>query len=171
VRPPPDPTPPCASPLCARLLAWWRGRKDGTSPPAQDEFDLASDLPQLMAVSFVIDVQPTGFRLVQIGSALIERVGRDSTGRVIDEALCGEHLGEALRPLSMVVRARQAVLVRGRPYAISSEHLSEALYVPLLDTARNAVSQVLGVVDFGPVAGLAEPSRSATSGTQIRVLD
>ena len=171
MRPRPDPTPPCASPLCARLLAWWRGRKDGTSPPAQDDVDLASELPQLVAVSFLIDVQPTGFRLARIGPSLIERAGRNSTGRVIDEVLCGEYLGEALRPLSMVVRARQAVLVRGRPYSISSEHVSEALYVPLLDSARNSVSQVLGVLDFGPVAGLAEMSRSATFGTQVRVLD
>jgi hypothetical protein len=49
--------------------------------------------------------------------------------------------------------------------------VSEALYVPLLDRTRNAVSQVLGVVDYGPLAGLGEAARSATFGTQLRVLD
>jgi hypothetical protein len=63
------------------------------------------------------------------------------------------------------------VLVRGRPYSVTSEHISEALYVPLLDATRNHVSQVLGVVDYGPVTALAEASRSATFGTQVRVLD
>jgi hypothetical protein len=171
VRPQPDPTPPCASPLCARLLAWWRGRKDGTSPPAQGEFDLASELPQLLPASFLIDVRPTGFRFAQIGASLVERSGRDATGRDIDEALYGDYLNEALRPLSMAVRARQAVLVRGRPYSVSSVHISEGLYVPLLDARRNRVAQVLGVVDYGPVPGLAENARSATFGVQMRVLD
>ncbi|GIL38733.1 hypothetical protein [Roseiterribacter gracilis] len=171
MRPPPDPTPPCASPLCARLLAWWRGRKDGTSPPAHGEFDLASELPQILPLSFLIDVQPTGFRIAQVGATLVERSGRDATGRAIDESLYGDYLAEALRPLSMAVRARQAVLVRGRPYSIGSEHISEALYVPLLDATRNRVAQVLGVVDYGPVVGLVEASRSATFGMQMRVLD
>jgi hypothetical protein len=102
---------------------------------------------------------------------LVDRSGRDATGCDIDEALYGDYLAEALRPLSMAVRARQAVLVRGRPYSIASEHISEALYVPLLDAARMRVSQVLGVVDYGPVAGLAEFARSATFGSQVRVLD
>lgn len=167
----PTPAPPCASPLCIRLLAWWRGRKDGTTLPAQGEFELASELPQLMPVCFLIDAEATGFRMRWIGPTLVQRSGRDATGRLIDEALYGDYLTEALRPLSMAVLARQAVLVRGRPYSIASEHVSEGLYVPLLDKARARVAQVLGVVDYGPLPGVDEFARSATFGTQMRVLD
>ncbi len=70
---------PCALPPIRHRLAparYARGcspggavARDGTALPAHGEFDLASELPQLLPVCFLIDVQATGFRIAQIGGA------------------------------------------------------------------------------------------------------
>jgi hypothetical protein len=162
----------CASPLCARLLVWWRHRKEGSEPPTAGAVDLAVELPQLLPFCFEIDVEPTGFRLRRVGPSAIAGIGPDSTGRTIDEYLYGEYLADTLRPLSMVVRSRRAVLERGHPWRNrKNEAAGEALYVPLLGHSNGPVSQLLVVNDYGPLPNSANVGGIAKGATLVRVLD
>lgn len=106
-------------PLLAEILAYWERKCAGRWAPRRADIDpteLPAHLPNLM----LIDVLEGGadFRFRLIGTAIVEDMGRDSTGRRMSE-LYRDHpaaLAQLADRLRQVVRERRPNVTRGGVY-------------------------------------------------------
>lgn len=96
-----------------QLLAYWCGKAPPNGLPSRADIDPV-DIPQLLPRLALIDVlrEPAGlhFRYRLAGTEIVERAGRDPTGKRFDELYSGDYLRQALSVYTEVVTS-------GRPYA------------------------------------------------------
>lgn len=104
------------SPMLQRLYGDWEARRRGRELPTRADFD-PCDLGYALGYLSLIDVyqNPLRFRFRLQGTAVVDRVGRDNTGKFIDEmtdlrhsAMATEHFSEVLTTRRPVVKARRA---------------------------------------------------------------
>lgn len=74
-----------------KLAAYWQAKKGGRLAPARADIDPV-DIPALMPHMMLVDIEPTTrrFRFRLIGTAITNGLGRDLTGRYLDELLLNE---------------------------------------------------------------------------------
>jgi hypothetical protein len=74
-------------PRVARLYRYWLSIHPAAGLPGRQHFDPV-DVPELLPGIWLLDVQHTPFRLRYrlVGTAIVEAVGREVTGRWLDEA-------------------------------------------------------------------------------------
>jgi hypothetical protein len=104
------------SPLLASLLAYWREKCAGRAMPARADID-PTDRALRPHLGYIVltDVlrPPVRFRFRLIGSELTRLVGRDSTGRYMDELYAPEDYTNATEAYSWVVRHRAPLRILG----------------------------------------------------------
>jgi hypothetical protein len=119
----------------ARLFDYWRGKRGNRQAPARRSIEPAEIKP-LLPIVHLIDVHedPLSFRHRLVGSELVEQLGRDVTGKWVDEEIYGcmaQQIFDGLAAVAWEVRPYRR-LARldwySRPWLAM-----EALEMPLLD--------------------------------------
>lgn len=87
----------------AGLLAYWRERRGNRQAPARRNIK-PMEIPSLLPIVHLIDVQddPLAFRHRLVGTEIVEKVGRNVTGKWVDEALYGKALRDVFDGLAAV---------------------------------------------------------------------
>jgi hypothetical protein len=97
----------CLSDRNERVLAYWLYKAGDRPMPSRADLDPVIDLPKLAQQLFLVDVEqaPTRFRFRLVGTGVADHVGRDMTGKYLDELFDYEkHYIEAKQDYLDVVR-------------------------------------------------------------------
>ena len=139
--------------LLKTLYRYWSDKRRGRAMPSRSDIDLLELpglLPKLMLLDALGGTDGPRFRYSMLGSDLVARLGRDPTGRFVDEALEGAHRQFML---GLYAEAWQS---KG-PAMAESQYLSEnqvafscrRLVMPLSNDGQT-VSHLLGLQVFLP---------------------
>jgi hypothetical protein len=138
------------SPLIRQAYAYWSGKRRGERLPARtdiDPVDIPAVLPHLALVERDADSRRMRYRL--FGSALVELLGQDATGRYLDEVY-----PDFITSPSRIYR--EQVFDMGKPsHRIGRPTLRfakdfysvERLYLPMAEDGRR-VDMVMSVLVF-----------------------
>lgn len=99
----------CLSPKNRKVLEYWYAKAGDREMPSRVDLDPVIDLPKLTMHMFLVDVErgATRFRFRLVGTGVVDHVGRDMTGRYLDELFDHEkHYIEAKEDYLEVVRHR-----------------------------------------------------------------
>lgn len=114
-----------AHPGLRALYDYWDERRSGRRMPGRKDLD-PLDVPKLLPNLMLIDVVAVPFRMAYrlVGTALVERMGRDATGLSVEEAYLGGDWEKILRDCRFVIekglpclRQNNAVDAKGRQLA------------------------------------------------------
>jgi len=104
-------------PLLKELVAYWERRRGTRLAPRRADVDPA-DLPAHLPNLFMVDVLDGGadFRYRLIGTAIVDGLGRDSTGKRLSELYHDRPtvLARLLERFNLVVTERRPVFTRGQ---------------------------------------------------------
>ena len=131
------------------LLALWRSRLGAREMPARADFD-ATELMRFGGRIALIDVEyaPKRYRFRLIGSRMTEILGRDSTGRYIDDLYQPGFYETAVGSYEAILRDRAPVTAHGDMKAIGKEHIRfESLDLPLSSDGA-VIDMILKGTDF-----------------------
>lgn len=97
-------------PRLARLYAYWLRKRGDRPAPSRSDLD-PSEIKPFLPILNLIDVQddPLAFRHRLVGTEIVDRLGRDATGRWVDTTLYGSAAPEIFNGL-------RAVANEVRPY-------------------------------------------------------
>jgi len=138
------------SPICNRLLDYWRSKASGAAPPAWTDIDLVelSDIARFIAVCDPVD-GGRDFVARFFGTGIVDIFGFDRTGKTVTEGFAPERV-------EMVVERHRLPLTTGRPArvvgyltAVGKDYpfAFEACYLPLLGKSGD-VAHVISAYDF-----------------------
>lgn len=150
-------------PTLVALYRYWDAKRGGRGMPARLDLD-PSDIVALLPHLYMVDVQrePLRFRYRLIGTAIADFLGRDYTGRMVDEATYGqgESLDRLLRLFSLVVATARPVAYKGNIWYVPGRAWREveALLLPLAPDDATVNIILGGYVTVGP----ATPPDAAT---------
>jgi len=99
----------CLSPKNEQVLAYWRRKAGQRAMPSRADLDPVIDLPKLTMHLFLVDVERGAmrFRFRLVGTGVVDHVGRDMTGKYLDELFDHEkHYIEVKEDYLEVVRSR-----------------------------------------------------------------
>lgn len=129
-----------SSPRILDLVAYWDSKRGKCFAPRRADIDPA-EIRDHMPFLFMVDVLPGGeYRYRLVGSELVERTGRNATGKILSQ-LHAER-PQVLRLLKQrfdqVVVARHPIYSRGEVYWLGESELRrfECGYFPLSDDGR-----------------------------------
>jgi len=105
------------APMLRRLYADWDSWRGGRAFPARRDFD-PCDLTYALGYLSLIEVhrEPLRFRFRLQGTGVVDRVGRDNTGKFIDEMSDRRHSAMATEHFSEVIETRRPVVKLRRAY-------------------------------------------------------
>lgn len=134
-------------PVLVGALAYWRAKRGDRAMPSRRDIDpveLRSLLPHLQLIEIVAD----RFRYRLIGTALVEAMGRDYTGRYPDDLFEGPR-AKMITDVYEAVRARQEPMFLRSRYMTTKDIdlVANRLYLPLAEDGR-AVNMILGALTF-----------------------
>jgi hypothetical protein len=133
----------------SKIYEYWRSKRQGRPAPARSDIVFA-EIAHLLPVIQIIEVQqePMRFRHRFVGTEIVESMGRDVTGRYVDQTLYGTATDEIVASLETVVREarpyrREALLTwYDRDWLVI-----ETVELPLLDDSGE-IGAIRGGVDF-----------------------
>jgi hypothetical protein len=99
----------CLSPKNQSVLEYWYEKAGERAMPSRVDLDPVIDLPKLTLHMFLVDVErgATRFRFRLVGTGVVDHVGRDMTGKYLDELFDHEnHYIEVKEDYLDVVRHR-----------------------------------------------------------------
>jgi len=126
------------------LYDYWDERRSGRNMPGRQDLD-PLDVPALLPNLMLIDVAVAPFRMAYrvVGTALVERMGRDTTGMSVEEAYVGSDWEKILKDYLYVIEKRQPCLRQNRSTDAKGRHLiSQRLLLPL-SSAGKVVDMIL----------------------------
>ncbi|MCC7046632.1 MAG: PAS domain-containing protein [Alphaproteobacteria bacterium] len=136
------------------LADYWRSKCAGRMAPRRVDIDPA-EIREHMPTLFMVEVLPRGeYRYRLVGSELVERTGRNATGKILSQ-LHAER-PEVLRLLKarfdQVVAARAPVFSRGEVYWLDGDEMRqfECGYFPLSEDGRTVSIILAELVLFWP---------------------
>lgn len=129
-----------SSPLLHELVALWDSRLDGDRLPGRrrSRFD-ALELLRFRGHVALIDVSqdPERYRFRLIGTRITEMLGRDLTGRYLDEIYKEERYDTVVEGYRYCIAHRRPAKARGQMVHANKEHiLFESVDLPLADDGR-----------------------------------
>lgn len=140
---------------------YWRSIRGDRAAPQRADLDLRV-MRELLPRFNLLDVhwEPLRFRHRLVGSHYVEVLGRDVTGRFVDEELYGEAASEIFENLKMVA-------VEVRPYRRMARLewlgrkglMIESAELPLVDE-DDRVNMILRVSSFSPTVDIETPRLS-----------
>lgn len=99
-----------SDPRLDELVQYWLDKRGSRIMPARADIKPAQMGSLLRLLNLIeVDHHPLRFRHRLVGSETIMKLGRDATGRILDESLYGDATPEILASLMLVVR-------ESRPY-------------------------------------------------------
>jgi hypothetical protein len=122
------------------MFRYWAGRAPGSGllPGRQhiDPVDFPSFLPRIALIEVLREggaESPSGFRYRLTGTEIVDRAGRDPTGKRFDDLYAGDYLVQALETYRAIVEARRPNYSRRTfPLIEGREHLEYTrLILPL----------------------------------------
>lgn len=138
------------SPLVRDAYAYWVGKKNGDRLPARADIDPV-DIPRILPhISLVEREAETGrYRYRLFGSALVDILGREPTGKYLDEIYPDFEQSESRRYRDQVFEMGKPSHRIGRPsLRFPKDFVTvERLYLPLAEDGRR-VDMVMGVLVF-----------------------
>jgi len=77
----------CLSPKNRMVLEYWVAKAGDREMPSRADLDPVIDLPKLTMHMFLVDVErgATRFRFRLVGTGVVDHVGREMTGKYLDE--------------------------------------------------------------------------------------
>ena len=146
---------PLASALLLRLRDYWETARGDRPMPARRDLDPV-EIPRLLSNLLLIEVHHDGpdgaprFRYRLIGTAITRLVGREATGRWIDESLYGERLPRVLAAYRRVVETRAPLALRRQAEIIAQDWIfGEFLLLPLGETDDRVDMILAGMAELG----------------------
>lgn len=146
------------------LYDYWTAKRGSRRAPTRADID-PLDIPELLPYLTLIDVlrDPLRFRYRLVGTAVVEALERDATGRFADKRLLGTGAGEIIRTFERHVRECRPFHRRSSLSWHDQEWLIvDAIDLPLVD-ASGRVAIILRGNSFtiasneAPPASLYEP--------------
>lgn len=134
-----------ASERLRQLVQYWSLKRGGQRMPSRADIDPV-DIPRLLPYLRLVDVlrEPEiRFRYRLIGTAIVERMGIDITGRYIDESLFGRHTAKVLAGHQFAVRERTAAAGESRSLWPHSDWMIVRWVVLPLGRDRETADQLL----------------------------
>ncbi|MDF1791828.1 MAG: PAS domain-containing protein [Thalassobaculaceae bacterium] len=131
------------------LFSLWTARCHGDRLPTRGDFS-SEELMSFAGRVVLIDVERAPFRLKWrlIGAYITEVVGRDSTGRYLDEVHLSEHYDLLSLHFQRVIDERIPLRMYGKlVYADKPQLLAESIDMPLQDD-DGVVTMILRGLDF-----------------------
>lgn len=131
------------------LHGFWAGKfRDGRLPSRAD-FPIEELRPWIGDISLVdVEHAPRRFRWRLIGTNIVTRMGRDSTGRWFDELYTGEILAGYVAAYSAAVDRRAPVFYRGDLEFVGRDYLGfDSVHLPLSDEGA-AVNMLMLCLSF-----------------------
>jgi hypothetical protein len=126
---------------------YWRSKYVNGRPPAREDIDPPTEIPQLAANLMIIDILPGGYQYRLVGSTLRERLGAELTGKPVGSSRQSETIRREWTHLLDLVCGDQKprMLVAPRPAGLSLTNLM--LVLPLINHAGK-VEQLLAGAFF-----------------------
>jgi hypothetical protein len=151
-------------PLLREIYAYWRGKRGARRMPARRDIDPA-EVPQLLPhllISAVIDGGDR-FRYRLAGTAITRAIGRDPTGKLIDDLISGSYCEHITGLHRTVCRERAALFAESEAeMGERDKHFfAKRLLLPLSDDGAQ-VNQILSLVLFHFTAG--RPAKTVLDG-------
>ena len=154
------------APLLAELVAYWEEKRRGRIAPRRGDIDPA-ELRRHLPYVHMLDVIDDGadFRFRLIGTAIVEGLGRDSTGKTFGEMFGArpEVMARLCARFRVVVREKRPTFSRGRMFWHPDRAYREfvAASVPL---SEDGVSVNIILSELIPVPGrrLIDPAPTVT---------
>lgn len=134
------------------IYRYWRSKRGKRAMPARSDLR-PSELGAALRLLNLVDVfhNPLRFRHRLVGTEHVEWLGRDATGRYLDEALYGPATGEILGSLTTIVTQKRPYRRRSRLDWNNQKWLEmEAVELPLGD-ADGEVQMILRGAVFKPL--------------------
>ncbi len=134
------------------LYRYWYSRHDGARLPARADLD-PLDIPQLLPHLMLIDVQhePFDLRYRLVGTALVDQMGRDTTGLRVEDGYLGDDWPRIEQDYRTAVFAARPVLTRNDIKGKQGRRLAyERLLLPLSGDGK-AVDMLVGGAVFDPI--------------------
>ncbi|MBI1206893.1 MAG: PAS domain-containing protein [Azospirillum sp.] len=143
------------------LHHYWRRCRHGMTLPGRADFD-PLDVPRHLGNLFLIDVspEPRRYRYRLVGTAIVHAMGRDATGKAIDELYDPASLMAATAAFTYVATRRVPLYCRGNLPVLHKDHLFFDMLVLPLAADGETVDMLLGEINF-------DGQRRATDGTTI----
>lgn len=131
------------------VFAYWRARAGAKSIPARGDIDPMIDLGHLVQHMFLVDVEPDPlrFRFRLVGTDIVDHVGKDMTGKYLDELVEYDAQYVRVKPdYETSVKLRTATVSPVRFLTKDGKHYInyERLLLPLSEDGR-IVNMILGV--------------------------
>lgn len=133
------------------LYTLWQDRRRQGRLPSRGDFAVEDLAPWLGNVSLVDVVgQPPRFRWRLIGSTIVAKLGRDSTGRWFDELYDGDVLDGYVAAYSVSIDRRDAAFYRGDLEFVGRDFLTfRSVHLPLSDDGIT-VNMLMLCLSFEP---------------------
>lgn len=136
------------SPMNETVIAYWRSKAGANSIPARGDIDPIIDLGHIVQHLFLVDVEgdPVRFRFRLVGTDIVEHVGKDMTGKYLDELVEYEPQYARVKPdYETTVKFRKATVSSVRFLTKDGKHYInyERLLLPLSDDGHT-VNMILG---------------------------
>jgi hypothetical protein len=142
------------NPKLHEFVGYWRSKmRDGRLPgrAAIDPLELRTFLGDIFMLD-VVGAHPRRFRYRLIGTKIVARVGRDSTGKFQEDAYTGEQAAENNELYRLVCERRAPLRNYGIINWVGREFLKyEIANVPLARDGET-VDVILGCMIIGPVS-------------------
>lgn len=133
------------SPMLLRLYELWRNRHADGTLPGRSDFDPV-EMKECLGNIFILEYVPDldNFRYTLIGTKIVNWVGVDNTGKMVDEIF-----DDRMRQFYKGLQARQLpVRTSGKVVWRDKDHVSyELVTLPLSDDKR-MVNRFIGAMDF-----------------------
>jgi hypothetical protein len=137
------------SPLQRRAFAYWQSKLGGRRMPSRKDLE-PTEIPDLLANLVLVDVShvPLDFRYRLIGTAIVQRIAFDYTGRRFME-LDHQQLGSTVWETATRICEEGLPLVSDIPYVGPDQWVRgyRDLYLPLSDDGQQ-VNMIVGIVEF-----------------------
>jgi hypothetical protein len=130
-----------------RLLGYWDSKRGALRAPRWYDLDPVLEIPRLLSRVFIVDIEPDGgFRFRLVGSEIVMRANRNTTGRRFESLYRDEFLADVMKLYGEVVGTGEPRLFRDWARA-GDRRQSTTLLLPLLD-ADGRITRIMGYVEF-----------------------
>lgn len=159
---------PLTAPVIVALLSYWQEKAAGREMPSRRDIDPA-EMRRLLPHIYMVDVAPAAphFRFRLIGTEIVQLLGRDFTGRAIDEASYGSAAAPLARIMRTVVERRRPVGFQGRIFYIRGQEWRRVESVLLPLSGQDGAIDII-LAGLVPVVAPAEPVRGGEAAGGMR---
>lgn len=133
------------SPMLMRLYELWQSRHVGGRLPGRSDFDPV-EMKECLGNIFILEYVPEldNFRYTLIGTKIVNWVGVDNTGKMVDEIF-----DDRMRQFYKGLQSRQVpVRTSGKVVWRDKEHVAYELVTLPLSDDKQVVNRFIGAMDF-----------------------